>query len=87
MSHHKVTLSIPTYCGLGIRTEWVDGHEIFVNIQDKTAVIKANREGLITIAQHLLTLSQVDIPQGHHIHYDDYSGLEEGSYELIIERT
>ena len=32
---------------------WVDGFEITVHIEDGTSVISANREGLLSLANHL----------------------------------
>ena len=63
--------------------EWVDGYEIRVKI-DNEVVIGANREGLLSLAKQMTELAEQ--PPGSHIHYDDYSSLEEGSTELVIER-
>ena len=49
-------------------------------------VISANREGLISMVNHLLNLAQVDVPCGTHIHLDEYNALEDGSIDLIIEK-
>ena len=47
---------------------WTDGAVIKVTSEDGTAVISANREGLISLGNHLLTLSREK--PGTHIHYD-----------------
>ncbi len=70
-----------------IRLNWVSGYVIESRIDGNTVVLKANKEGLTTLAQHLLTLAQENIEPGNHIHLDDSNGLEDGSCELIIERT
>ena len=62
---------------------WVDGFEINVRIENGAAVISANREGLLSLANHLKSLAEE--PLGTHIHLDDYNSLEEGSSELIFE--
>ena len=62
---------------------WVDGFEITVRIDNGTAVISANREGLISLANHLKSLAEE--PLGTHIHLDAYNSLEEGSLDLIFE--
>ena len=49
-------------------------------------VIKANREGLISLAKILLTLAQENVPSGAHVHMDAFNFLEEGSQELILVR-
>ena len=47
-------------------------------------VIRANRNGLITLAKALLTLAQENVPSGAHIHLDEFNFLEEDSSELIL---
>ena len=64
---------------------WENGFEIRVRIQDGAALISANREGLRSLALQLLALAE-EAP-GAHIHLDAYNSLEEGSRELILERT
>ena len=64
---------------------WIDGFEITVRIDNGTAVISANREGLISLANHLKSLAEE--PSGSHIHLDVYNSLEEGSSELIFEKA
>lgn len=65
--------------------EWVEGFEIRVHSDSNSAVLSANREGLISLAQQLLALAE-EVP-GSNIHYDEYNSLEEGSSELIIEKS
>lgn len=62
---------------------WIDGFEITVRIENGFAVISANREGLLSLANHLKDLAEE--PPGSHIHFDAYNSLEEGSSELIFE--
>ena len=62
---------------------WVDGFEINVRIENGAAVISANREGLLSLANHLKSLAEE--PLGTHIHLDAYNRVEEGSSELIFE--
>ena len=63
---------------------WIDGFEISVRIENGAAVISANREGLLSLANHLKSLAEE--PLGTHIHLDAYNSLEEGSSELIFEK-
>ena len=63
---------------------WVDGFEIRVSVEHGEAVISANKEGLLSLAQQLTALAEETA--GSHIHYDDYNSLEEGSAELTIEK-
>ena len=65
--------------------EWVNGFEIKAVAENGEIVISANREGLLSLAKQLTALAE-GMP-GDHIHYDVYNSLEEGSAEMIIERT
>ena len=64
--------------------EWKDGFEIKVKIENGATIISANREGLLSLAAQLSALANAE--NGDHIHYDEYTSLENGSTELIIER-
>ena len=44
--------------GNGMRLYWVDGYEIRVAIQDGSAVVAANREGLLSLSNHLAALAK-----------------------------
>ncbi len=62
---------------------WIEGFVINIRIENGAAVISANREGLLSLANHLKRLAEE--PPGRHIHLDAYNSLEEGSSELILE--
>ena len=68
-----------------MEVKWVEGYEIRVTIDNGTAVISANREGLLSLAGQLAAMA-AEAP-GTHIHYDDQTSLEEGSAEMIIEKS
>ena len=65
--------------------EWIDGCEIRTAVENNEILISANREGLLSLARQLIALAEGE--PGDHIHYDEYNSLEEGSAELIIEKT
>ena len=66
--------------------EWIEGSEISVRISgDKEITVSANREGLLSLAGQLKTLAEGK--PGDHIHYDEYNSLEEGSSQMLIEKT
>lgn len=67
-----------------MKVEWVEGFEIQVKIQDGTAIISANKEGLLSLAKQFTALAE-GIP-GDHIHYDEHNSLEDGSSGMIVER-
>lgn len=64
---------------------WEDNFFIRVGIQDGATVISANKAGLQSLIKHLHTLAEE--PPGSHIHLDEHNALEDGSTELIIERS
>lgn len=65
--------------------KWEAGFSVSVRIADGAAVVSANREGLLSLANHLAALA-AQTP-GSHIHYDAHNALEDGSAELIVERV
>ncbi|UPT67438.1 MAG: hypothetical protein M0D57_01765 [Sphingobacteriales bacterium JAD_PAG50586_3] len=80
-------LEIPEYSlEVGFKHSWEDGFKISFENNEGQVVIKANREGLISLAKQLLTLSEENVPTGTHFHLDEHNSLEQGSIELIIER-
>ena len=82
-----IKIEIPKYNPeKGIEYKWENGFEIETKIDDAVIKITANKEGLTSLANHLLNLAQEDIPFGYHLHFDEYNALEEGSIELIIEK-
>lgn len=70
----------------GIKYNWKNGFYIEVQIKGNSVIITANKEGLISLANHFLNLAQEKIPSGYHLHLDDSNSLEDGSAELIIEK-
>ncbi|ROS84814.1 hypothetical protein EEL34_12575 [Muribaculaceae bacterium Isolate-039 (Harlan)] len=68
----------------GLILDWVNGFEIKSNVSEDGMVIKANKEGLLSLANHL---AQADVPPGTHIHLDSLNSLEDGSDNIIIEKT
>lgn len=65
--------------------KWEEGYIIRVSAADGSAAVSANREGLRSLANHLAALA--DEAPGSHLHLDPYNGLEEGSAELLLEKT
>ncbi len=82
----EIKISIPEYDN-GVECVWEEGFKIKTSAPFDTLTIEANREGLISLARHLLHLSQGDVPNGSHFHLDEYNSLEDGSLELIISKN
>lgn len=84
----KHIIDVPEYDReTGLPAEWDDGFEITVRTRDDAVVISANPAGLRSLARHLLVLAQDMTPSGQHFHLDESNSLEDGSVELIIEKT
>ena len=71
----------------GISYAWTDGFEIQTAIEDGVIYINANKEGLLSMANHLLNLAQDKIPKYHHMHFDEFNSLEDGSIHMIINKV
>jgi hypothetical protein len=84
----EIKLEIPIYdSNTGLKYKWEEGFELYIkSTTSKSIAILANKEGLISLANHLLNLAQTGIPAGYHMHFDENNFLEEGSLELIIEK-
>lgn len=61
--------------------KWVDGYRISTRVDEGQVVVSANKEGLLSLANHLVTLAE----DGGHFHLDEHNSLEEGSVELVVE--
>ena len=66
--------------------KWEDGFSIAVKVENDAVTISANKEGLLSLANHLRALAQDNTP-GAHFHLDEHNALEENSTELIVEKT
>lgn len=81
----KVKIRVPSFEDNILRLQWENGFAIKCDIDKyNNVVLSANSAGLISLARHLLTLAQSDVPEYTHIHLDEYDSLESGSKELII---
>ena len=80
-------INVPEYTPKGsIRLEWEDNFTIETHLTQNDVLIKANAPGLISLARHLLSMAQPEVPKYYHLHFDDLNSLEPGSCELIIEK-
>ena len=83
----KIEINVPDYTPpRGIQFAWEDGFIIATEPHGHGFIIRANRDGLISLARHLLTLAQETVPGGWHFHLDDSNALEDGSCELTVEK-
>jgi hypothetical protein len=64
--------------------DWDDNSEIEVKVEKNQVMLWANKEGLVSLAKHLMKLSEDEHPSGYHFHLDDYNLLDKGSNEIVI---
>ncbi len=84
----KIEIDLPDYNEEnGIQMVWERGFIIDAQSNNESVVIRANKEGLISLAKQLLIIAQDQIPKGYHFHYDESNSLENGSCEIIIEKN
>lgn len=64
---------------------WEPDAAIRVTLENGTLILSANEAGLVSLSRHLLSLANETA--GSHLHLDDSNALEDGSAELILEKT
>lgn len=79
-----MNIYVPVYSENGFSFVWEEGFSIKCTINNSSVCIEANREGLVSLARHILELAQENVPDFEHIHLDEYNSLEDNSAELII---
>ncbi len=83
----EIKIEVPEYNSeKGITYKWMDGFDLETKFENGLISIIGNKEGLISLANHFLNLAQDNIPSGHHLHFDEYNSLNEGSIELVIQK-
>jgi hypothetical protein len=83
----QITLELPDIPDHGgFVYEWEDGFTIRTEIANGAIILSANKEGLISLARHLLSLSRDEFSNDYQLHLDSYNSLEEGSVELILQK-
>jgi hypothetical protein len=66
--------------------ECFGGSKIKVTFLNDQVLIKANTEGLKSLANSLIALSE-SMVKGAHFHLDEFNSLEPGSIEVIFEKN
>lgn len=83
----KREIEIPDYSReKGVGFKWNKSSKVACFIDGHEVLIKANEEGLESLAIALLSLAQKSVPSGSHIHLDDFADfLVKGSLVLYKE--
>lgn len=64
---------------------WEPDATIRVTLENGALILSANEAGLVSLSRHLFSLAKETA--GSHLHLDDSNALEDGSAELILEKT
>lgn len=70
-----------------LHMKWEDGTTISAEVSEGTVLIRADKEGLVSLARLMLTLVDEGVPVGSHWHLDSSNAFEERSCDIIIERA
>ena len=82
-----ISIKIPAHKNGGFNFIWEDGFVIKTSITDDGSFyLKANSAGLVSLARHLLALAQKELSPQYHFHLEEFTSLEDGSTEMIIEK-
>lgn len=82
----NVEINIPDFDGNGIDVIWEKGACVELGCEGNQILIRANHEGLVSIAKQMVYLAVNNVASGSHVHYDDFF-LGNTPFELIIEIT
>lgn len=72
--------------GHGAVLTWDEGYKVKITRDSDGVVVAANAAGLRSLARHLLTLANIQVPAGHHIHFEPSLELEDDSDPLVLEK-
>ncbi len=87
MNFVDIKMQVPEFSSeKGMKFIWEDNFKILVKQLNNEVIIQANKEGLISLARILLSLSQNAVPINEHVHLDKTNSLEENSNDIIIEK-
>jgi len=81
-----ISFEIPDYDDGGLEVFWDEGAKLKVQSFDKAVALYINKQALLSLAKQLIYLAVNNVPEGSHIHFDDFfckNGFL-GDVELII---
>lgn len=75
------------YDPISFKYEWEKDFEMEVKIENDKVVLKANKAGLISLANQLLNLARDEMPAHEVLEFDQDNALNNGSNPLIIQKS
>lgn len=82
----KLEIEIPDYDGNAMDVIWEANANYAVKIFENDVIIKANAQGLISLAKQMMYMVYNNLPSGSHVHYDDFFTKLKNKYDLVIEK-
>lgn len=80
----KLKIDIPDYDGNAMDVIWNKGAEYTLDIVDNEIIMTANSCGLISIATQMLYMAYNQLPEGSHVHYDEFFTKINSKYNFVI---
>ena len=65
-----------------MKLNWIPGYVIKTEMTKDSVIIKANRAGLLSLADHLKKIAELH--EGYHLYLDETNSLENQSIGLTI---
>ena len=80
-------VEVPDFDGNAMDVVWEENAQYIADVFRNNIIIKANNQGLMSLAKQMIYMAISDLPAGSHVHYDGfYIDHIEGQFELIIEK-
>lgn len=84
----KLNINIPDYDDIATDVIWKKNSKIDISYDEKSVYICGNKNALISLAEQLLYFAYNKLPNGSHVHYDNFfCDLQKDSKELVISRN
>lgn len=82
----KIEIDLPDYDGIGVDVIWEENADYTLDVFDDEVVLKANREGLLSLGKEMIYFAENNLQEGSHIHYDSFFTGKDRDYALILEK-
>ena len=84
----NISFEIPEYDDEGLEVFWDENAKLKAQFLNGEVLLSANKQALLALAKQFVYLAVNDVPDGSHIHYDDFfcRGGFLGDNELTVEK-
>lgn len=84
MKTKTITLKIPNNIDGGFNFLWEDNSVIKTKVEHDTFLLSANKEGLLSLGRHLISLAQDNIKNKEYLDFDEFNDLEKNSKRIVF---